>query len=122
MVKSSLFPSIPDVDQLFLKLKKWRTSHRISKDLRILCLCPHNVKPKLNFLTDAIPVENGEEHEGWVTHMACVPTAKFQSNFFYRFPYIPEEQGTIPIPTDVWIGMYKGRLLGELATDYTLCV
>jgi hypothetical protein len=80
-------------------------SLRISKDLTVSCLRPHNVKSKLNFLTDAIPVQNEEEHKCRVTHMACVPTALFQRNFLYRFSYIPEEQGTITkknaIHTDV---------------------
>ena len=44
---------------------------RISKDLTVLCLRPHNVKLKLNFRTDAIPVQNGEEHKCSHSHGLC---------------------------------------------------
>jgi hypothetical protein len=83
MVKSALFPSIPDVDQLFLKLKKWRTPHRISKNLTVLCLCPHTFKPKVNFLTDAIPVENGEEQMFSHSHGLC-SYSKFSKEFLVQ--------------------------------------
>lgn len=42
-------------------------------------------------VNQANPVDTWEQHvECWLAHVAVIATVKFQSNFLYRLPYLPE--------------------------------
>jgi hypothetical protein len=60
-----------------------------------LFVVPTQCKHGMSFLICASSVERGKVHvECRVAQRAFILTVKFQMNFTYSFPYLPEEQHT----------------------------
>lgn len=90
------FACTPEVDSVFLKLKKWQVPTGNDAYFTVLlCHSPSFCRSGENLLIDAGSVDKGEEHaECWVTQMAFILTVQLQRNCLYLLPLLPEDKHT----------------------------